>query len=184
MEHTANHLRPSPPPALGLAGYSGAGKTTLLEAVIGRLAAAGWQVGLLKASHHDVDPDIPGKDSHRLRHAGAAVTQLAGPRRWSLFVEPAPDAPPPELATALGRFAGFELDLVLVEGYREAGFPRIEVHRRERGGPWLFPDHPGIIAVACDETPPGGAPPALPLSDPDAVTQFISDHYPEFRRDP
>jgi len=173
--------RAAPPllPTLGLAGYSGAGKTTLLEAVIAHLAAAGWRLGILKASHHDVDPDLPGKDSYRLRHAGAAVTQLAGPRRWSLFVEPPPGESPPDLPTALARFAGFDLDLILVEGYREADFPRIEVHRAERGGPWLFPDHPGIMAVACDETPPVGAPPTLALSDPAAVAQFIIDHYPD-----
>ncbi|MFP4182904.1 MAG: molybdopterin-guanine dinucleotide biosynthesis protein B [Thiohalospira sp.] len=168
-----------PPPALGLAGYSGAGKTTLLEGIITRLAAAGWRLGVLKASHHDIDPDTPGKDSHRLRHAGAAVTQLAGPRRWSLFVEPPAEEPPPDLSTALARFAGFGLDLVLVEGYREASFPRIEVHRAERGGPWLFPDHPGIIALACDEAPPAGAPPTLALSDPAAVAAYIIDHYPD-----
>ena len=184
MGQTTYAGEPSSPPALGFAGYSGAGKTTLLEAVIIRLAASGWQVGLLKASHHDIDPDTPGKDSHRLRHAGAAVTQLAGPRRWSLFVEPMADDRPPDLISALSRFDGFGLDIVLVEGYREADFPRIEIHRRARGGPWLFPDHPGIIAVACDEPPPAGAPPALALSDPDAVSQFIIDHHPDFRSNP
>lgn len=56
-------------PIIGFAGYSGSGKTTLLEKLIPQLKQHGLRIGLVKHSHHTIDPDTPGKDSYRLRHA-------------------------------------------------------------------------------------------------------------------
>ena len=67
----------SPTPILGFAGFSGSGKTTLLEQLIPLLSQHKLRIGLLKHSHHDIDPDTPGKDSYRLRHAGCSQTLLA-----------------------------------------------------------------------------------------------------------
>jgi len=60
------------PPVLGIAGWSGSGKTTLLERLIPALARRGVRVGVIKQTHHDFELDRPGKDSHRLRQAGAS----------------------------------------------------------------------------------------------------------------
>ena len=66
---------------LGVAGWSGSGKTTLICALIPLFAARGLTVSTLKHTHHDIDPDPPGKDSRRYREAGAREVMLAGPRR-------------------------------------------------------------------------------------------------------
>jgi L-fuculose-phosphate aldolase len=74
----------------------------------------------------------------------------------------------------LARFELDRLDLILVEGFKHAAYPKIEVHRTLVGKPALYPDDPGIIAVATDRSLPGDAhPPALPIEDPRAIADFI-----------
>ena len=76
-----------PTPLLGFAAYSGTGKTTLLEKLIPLLVAQGLKIALVKHSHHDIEMDTPGKDSYRLRKAGASQVVLAGTHRSICFHE-------------------------------------------------------------------------------------------------
>jgi molybdopterin-guanine dinucleotide biosynthesis protein B len=154
---------------LGIAGYSGAGKTTLLEQLLPRLIAAGLRVSVIKQSHHDVAVDAPGKDSWRHRQAGAQEVLLTSPHRWMLVGE-LRGAPEPDLAAHLARLA--PCDLVLVEGFRHADLPKLEVWRQANGQPWLHPQDPRILAVAADALPPGSLP-WLPLNDLEAITAFV-----------
>jgi len=70
---------------IGLAGWSGAGKTTLLARVIPLLVARGVSVSTLKHAHHGFDVDVPGKDSHTHRAAGAREVLVASSTRWALI---------------------------------------------------------------------------------------------------
>lgn len=83
------HQNPQRPnlPLLGFAAYSGTGKTTLLEALLPKLTGAGLRIGLLKHAHHDFDVDKPGKDSYRLRKAGASQMLIASRNRHALMTE-------------------------------------------------------------------------------------------------
>lgn len=157
--------------ALGFAGYSGSGKTTLIEALLPRLGAAGLAVSIIKQSHHDFEVDVPGKDSWRHRQAGAREVLLTSPHRWMLVHE-LRGAPEPALAEHIARLS--PCDLVLVEGFRHAALPKIEVWRTANGRPWLHPDDPHIIAVASDGEPPGGLL-RLNLNDVAAVAAFIME---------
>ena len=74
-------------PLLGFAAYSGTGKTTLLEKLLPKLTEAGLTIGLLKHAHHDFDVDIPGKDSYRLRKAGATQMLISSRNRHALMTE-------------------------------------------------------------------------------------------------
>ncbi|MDR3394718.1 MAG: molybdopterin-guanine dinucleotide biosynthesis protein B [Parasulfuritortus sp.] len=155
----------------GIAGYSGAGKTTLIEKLLGELTAHGLRVSVIKQSHHDVALDPPGKDSWRHRQAGAHEVLLSSPYRWMIAAE-LRGAPEPSLEAHLARLS--ECDLVLVEGYRHADLPKLEVHRVETGQPWLYPNDPCILAVAADE-----AIADLPCFALDAIapiTHFILEH--------
>ena len=138
----------SPAKLLGFAAYSGTGKTTLIEALLPELVAAGVRVGMVKHSHHRIEMDKPGKDSYRLRQAGASQLVLATPERSILFQEHADE---PELEQQLALLQCDELDLVLVEGYRHRHFPKIELHRPEMGRPLLSASDSSIIAVASDQ---------------------------------
>ncbi|MEK8017956.1 MAG: molybdopterin-guanine dinucleotide biosynthesis protein B, partial [Candidatus Parabeggiatoa sp.] len=75
-------------PILGFVAYSGTGKTTLLLKIIPLLKAKGLRIGMIKHSHHKkFDIDHPGKDSYRLREAGAEQMLVASRKRWALMVE-------------------------------------------------------------------------------------------------
>ena len=64
-------------PVLGFVAFSGTGKTTLLSKLIPALRERGVRCAVIKHSHHDFEIDKPGKDSHRLREAGADQVILA-----------------------------------------------------------------------------------------------------------
>src|SRR3569623_21443 len=134
---------------IGLAGWSGAGKTTLLSRLIPHFNAQGLRVSVIKHAHHQFDVDVPGKDSWRHREAGAAEVLVASTNRWALMHELRGAAEPrlPELLSKLSA-----VDLVVVEGFKREPHRKIEVHRAANGKPLLFPDDPGIVAVATDVT--------------------------------
>lgn len=154
---------------IGFAAWSGAGKTTLIERLIPRLVAAGRRVSVLKHAHHDFDLDTPGKDSWRHRAAGASEVLVASGRRWALMRELAGQAEP-SLEEHLARLA--DADLVLVEGWKGAAIPKIEVHRPALGLPLLHPADPHIVALATDAPVPTALP-RLPLERPDLIADFI-----------
>lgn len=164
----------------GIAGHSGMGKTTLLERLVPEIASKGLVVSLIKHSHKNIDIDRPGKDSYRLRESGCKEVLLLGNDRWALMHE-LRGAAEPSLDYLLDRMQ--HCDLVLVEGFKNGNFPKLEVWRSSEGKGTLSPDWPGIVAVASD-TPPG-SPSAttmtsgvtqLDLSDVPAIAQFVLAH--------
>jgi len=162
-----------PIPVLGLAAFSGSGKTTLLEGVIPLLCRAGVRPALVKHSHHDFEMDKPGKDSDRLRRAGAGQVLLASPWRTA-WIREGDGETEPRLEELLSRLDTSRLDLVLVEGFRHEPIPKIEIHRPSLGTPLLCESDPHILALACDE-PPAGRPavPLLDLNDAGSVADWI-----------
>lgn len=156
----------------GFAGYSGTGKTTLIERLIPRLVARGLKVSLIKHAHHAFDIDKPGKDSYRHREAGASEVLITSAQRWVLMHELRGEVEP-ELEAQLSRMS--PCDLVLVEGYKRADIPKLEIHRPSTGKPLLHPEDPNIVAVAADG-PVRTSLPVLDLNDYDAVVAFVVRH--------
>ncbi|ELB2089205.1 bifunctional molybdopterin-guanine dinucleotide biosynthesis adaptor protein MobB/molybdopterin molybdotransferase MoeA [Vibrio parahaemolyticus] len=165
MKHTLNI------PILGFAAYSGTGKTTLLEALLPKLTKAGLRIGMLKHAHHNFDVDKPGKDSYRLRKAGASQMLIASRNRFALMTE-TPEAEA-EFEYLLTRFDEDKLDVVLVEGCKNIAFPKIELHREEVGKPWLYPHDENIIAIASDSAELDSELPQMNINDLDAIAQFV-----------
>ncbi|ELB2160451.1 bifunctional molybdopterin-guanine dinucleotide biosynthesis adaptor protein MobB/molybdopterin molybdotransferase MoeA [Vibrio parahaemolyticus] len=165
MKHTLNI------PILGFAAYSGTGKTTLLEALLPKLTEAGLRIGMLKHAHHNFDVDKPGKDSYRLRKAGASQMLIASRNRFALMTE-TPEAEA-EFEYLLTRFDEDKLDVVLVEGCKNIAFPKIELHREEVGKPWLYPHDDYIIAIASDTAELDSELPQMNINDLDAIAQFV-----------
>ncbi|MDG2845988.1 bifunctional molybdopterin-guanine dinucleotide biosynthesis adaptor protein MobB/molybdopterin molybdotransferase MoeA [Vibrio parahaemolyticus] len=165
MKHTLNI------PILGFAAYSGTGKTTLLEALLPKLTEAGLRIGMLKHAHHNFDVDKPGKDSYRLRKAGASQMLIASRNRYALMTE-TPEAEA-EFEYLLTRFDEDKLDVVLVEGCKNIAFPKIELHREDVGKPWLYPHDDNIIAIASDSAELDSELPQMNINDLDAIAQFV-----------
>ncbi|MCX8771378.1 bifunctional molybdopterin-guanine dinucleotide biosynthesis adaptor protein MobB/molybdopterin molybdotransferase MoeA [Vibrio parahaemolyticus] len=171
MIHTLNI------PILGFAAYSGTGKTTLLEALLPKLTEAGLRIGMLKHAHHNFDVDKPGKDSYRLRKAGASQMLIASRNRFALMTE-TPEAEA-EFEYLLTRFDEDKLDVVLVEGCKNIAFPKIELHREEVGKPWLYPHDENIIAIASDTAELDSELPQMNINDLDAIAQFVLQYVQE-----
>ena len=154
----------------GIAGRSGMGKTTLLERLVPELRARGLVVSLIKHSHKAIEIDRPGKDSWRAREAGCQEVLLLGDGRWALMHELRGDPEPP-LPYLVSRLQ--HCDIVLIEGFKSGDFPKLEVWREAEGKPPLYPDWPGIVAMAVEGTPPAQAPRLLDLADTAGIADLV-----------
>jgi len=164
-------------PMLGFAAFSGTGKTTLLTQTIPILKHYGLRIGLIKHSHHSFQIDQPGKDSFRLREAGASPVMLVSTHRRAIITEISPEQEP-RLDDQLKLFDQSELDLILVEGFKAEQFPKIELHRPSLNKPLLYPNDPNIIAIASDvalETPDYLT--QLDINQPEMIAAFILNQF-------
>ena len=183
-------------PILGFTAYSGTGKTTLLEQLIPLLRERNVRVAVLKHAHHNFDIDKPGKDSYRLRKAGADQMLIASDQRWAMMRE---TSEPTSFEILLEQFDHDVLDLIIVEGFKGEKIPKIELHRASLGHELIclsefqsYTDHEcgyadridarekqpklnsGFIAVAANtvlELPKGIS--ALDINKPEDIADFI-----------
>ncbi len=160
-------------PLLGIcARNSGMGKTTLLTRLLPRLTAGGLRISVVKQTHAGFDLDRPGKDSHRMREAGAAQVLLSAPERWALLTEAPPRPDDERLLEVIAHLDAGLADLILVEGFREAPIPKIEVYRRDCKSPPLAAGDGTIVAIASDAPIPLGAP-CFHLDDIEGMACFV-----------
>jgi molybdopterin-guanine dinucleotide biosynthesis adapter protein len=160
----------------GFAGFSGSGKTTLIEQLIPVFRGKGLAVSLIKHAHHEFDVDQPGKDSYRHRQAGCQEVLLTSHLRWALMHE-LRGAPELTLTDTLARLS--PCDLVLVEGFKGAPIPKLEVYRAHIGKPLLHPHDTYIVAVATD-SPLESSLPVLYLTDIAGISAFVLEASQEF----
>ena len=156
----------------GFAGWSGSGKTTLIEKLIPRFVKRGLRVSLIKHAHHTFDVDQPGKDSYRHRQAGAAEILVTSSRRWVLMHE-LRGAHEPSFGEQLQRLS--PCDLLLVEGFKFAPIPKLEVWRTATGEGLLHPNDPHIVAVASDARVETRLP-CFDLNNVDGIETFVLQH--------
>lgn len=162
---------------IGFCGWSGSGKTTLIERLIGELKAAGQRVSVIKHAHHRFDVDHEGKDSWRHRKAGAFEVIVASSRRLALMREHEVEheVGVHELIAELSPVA----DWVIVEGFKHADLPKIEVWRQGVGDAPLYPADPYVVAVATDRPDALPSPTGLPvfaLDDAAGVARWLLDN--------
>jgi molybdopterin-guanine dinucleotide biosynthesis protein MobB len=165
-------------PILGFSAYSGTGKTTLLRQLIPLLKARGLRISVIKHAHHDFDLDFPGKDSFELRKAGAEQTVICTTTRMALITEFNHPTEEPSLQKIIASMDTQRVDLVLVEGYKDVRFPKIELHRQAMNTPYLHQQDDSIIAIACDaDLPTEVAIPVLDINDVEAVARYIYEDF-------
>jgi molybdopterin molybdotransferase/molybdopterin-guanine dinucleotide biosynthesis protein B len=150
---------------MGISGRKNGGKTTLTERLCRHLSGRGLAVSTLKRTHHALDLDSQGTDSHRHRMAGARQVVLASDARTAILEEA-----PLDLDTLLMRLA--PCDVVLAEGWKGGDHPRIEAWRPETGGPPLAAEDPSFKAVAAT-APVAVSMPVFHSDDVAAIAEFI-----------
>jgi molybdopterin-guanine dinucleotide biosynthesis protein B len=141
------------PPVVSIVGYSGSGKTTLIEKLISALKQRVLRVGTIKHDVHGFEMDRPGKDSWRHKQAGASTTIITSPRQIGMVMDADHDHHPLEL---LPLMAG--MDIVIVEGFKKANLPKIEVFRSENGKPPACRGDKNLIAVVSNTSLDWGVP--------------------------
>lgn len=154
----------------GVTGWKNCGKTGLMERLVAHFTAQGLRVSTIKHTHHLVDLEVEGTDTHRHRVAGAAQVMLASATRSALLSEYR-GAPEPDLDALLAQMA--PVDLVLVEGFKASGHPKIEAHRAAAGQGLLATQNATVRAVASDSLPEVEVP-VFPLDDTAAIAGFIA----------
>ncbi len=155
----------------GVTGWKNNGKTGLMERLVAEFTGQGLRVSTLKHAHHATDVDHEGTDSYRHRTAGAQEVVLASAHRVAVMQE-LRGALEPSLIELLARMT--PVDLILVEGYKNAPHPKIEAHRVVAGQPLIAPNDPTIRAVASD-TPMDLDRPVFDLNDTLAIATFIAN---------
>jgi molybdopterin-guanine dinucleotide biosynthesis protein MobB len=142
-------------PIIGIcAAGSNSGKTTLINKLIIELRERNIRVSVIKHAHHHFDIDHPGKDSYEIREAGAVQTLVASSKRWALITEMQRTPNPQEeadLESLIELINPNYADLILVEGFKNANIPKIEVHRPTLEMPLASANDSHFIAVASDD---------------------------------
>ncbi|HDR1020929.1 TPA: molybdopterin-guanine dinucleotide biosynthesis protein B [Pasteurella multocida] len=160
-------------PMLGITGYSGSGKTTLLEKLVPALIAEGLRISVIKHSHHNAQVDKEGKDSWRMKEAGAAQVLMACDNRWALMTETPRQAM--DLAYLAQQFDPNLTDLILVEGFKHEPIEKILLHRQTMDKP-LNTEDEHIVALATDY-PVHSTHTQLDINNTAEITAFIVRWY-------
>jgi molybdopterin-guanine dinucleotide biosynthesis adapter protein len=159
-------------PVFGITGWKNSGKTLLTTRLIAHFTQKGLRVGAIKHAHHSFEIDHEGRDSYRMREAGARQIAVVSKFRWALVCELEPE-PEPRFETILEQFKGF--DLVLAEGYKQLAFPKIEARSSfQETRQILAEDREDIIAVASDDEGHSAGLPVFPPDDIEAIAGFIA----------
>lgn len=114
---------------IGIAGYSNSGKTEFLEKLIPQLKQEGLKVGVIKHHHNEFTIDKPGKDSWRHKQAGADQVIISSPTKVALIKKTSKEV---SLAELVMKYMD-EVDVILVEGYKDSEIPKIEIYRPALG---------------------------------------------------
>lgn len=159
------------PPIVSFVARPGVGKTTLVIKLIADLKRRGYRVGAIKHGHPNFQIDHPGKDSYRFSEAGADNVLIASGSKVAL-IKQYPQQPSLE---ELVQSYFSDIDLVLVEGFKRRGLPKIEIHRSEKGtGLICRGDNkdPHLLAVATDAELDVDVP-QLDLDHPELIVDFL-----------
>ena len=156
-----NHI-----PVIGFSAFSGTGKTTLIEQLVVSLKAKGLRVAVIKHDAHEFDIDKEGKDSWRFARAGADMTLISSATKTAVI-----EYRPRTFRENLSMI--HNVDLILVEGYKQEDIPRIGLYRAATGKGLPAPAEE-YAALATDD--PSVAAPGVPcfgLDDIAGLTEFI-----------
>jgi molybdopterin-guanine dinucleotide biosynthesis adapter protein len=154
----------------GITGWSGSGKTTLMVRLLPELISRGLTVSTMKHTHHRFDLDRKGKDSYEHRQAGASEVLVSSSNRWALMHE-LRGAPEPGMDELIKQMT--PVDLLLIEGFKEHRYDKLEVFREATGKALRCGDDKDVVAVACDTVLDDLDVPVIDLNDTAAIADFI-----------
>lgn len=161
-------------PYFTFAGYSGSGKTTLAEKVIKELSDKGFKIAYLKHDGHKFQMDKEGKDTDRLKKAGAKAIAISSNDKYAMISDSNYRLTFMELSKILPN----DIDIIIGEGFKDNDIPKIIVHRKENKKDRACPNDNNIIAAVTDV--PEDFPDVdliFELNDIENVVKFIEDYF-------
>ena len=153
-------------PVIGFAAFSGTGKTTLIEKIVRNLKAQGFRVAVIKHDAHKFEIDKEGKDSWRFSKAGADITLISSATKTAMIEQRART-----FEQNLSMI--HDVDLILVEGYKQENIPKIGICRKATGKGLPHPVEQYIAVVTDDDRVPSGTVPAFSLEDVQGIVEFL-----------
>ena len=170
----------SPPPILCFVGRSNSGKTTLIERLIPVLVREGYRIATIKHAGHGFDLDTEGKDSWRLKRAGAKTVIVTSKGSLAMFADVDEEVRVEELRE---RYVRDGVDLIITEGWKSEDYPKVVVVRDRVGE--VEVSSQGLLALVSNK-PLDQAPDGVPVLHPDDIAglaSIIGKRYP-LRRGP
>lgn len=159
------------PPIISFVGKSNSGKTTFLEKLIPELKRRGFRLGVIKHDAHSFNIDHPGKDSFRLKNAGADTILISSSSKIALIKDVSTDIPLQELSRDFLE----DVDLILTEGCKRENAYKIEVSRRESFTEFVCTDQERIAVIA--DWFPETESPLFDLEDVIGVADLIKEMF-------
>jgi molybdopterin-guanine dinucleotide biosynthesis protein B len=160
------------PPLLSFVGRSNSGKTTLIERLIQELVLAGYRIATIKHAGHGFELDTEGKDSWRHKRAGASNVIVLSKGSMAMFADVPEEMKVEEVRD---RFVDSDIDLIIAEGWKSEGYPKVIVVRESLDEVQYSPD--GLLAVVAMK--PMELPvPCLDRDDIQGLAEIIFKHFP------
>ena len=123
-------------PIVCFVGKSNSGKTTFIERVIPELVRAGYKIATVKHAGHGFDLDTEGKDSWRHKQAGASSVVILSKGSVAMFADVSDQL---NVEDMRDRFLDGSYDLIIAEGWKHEGYPKIVIIREQVGEIPIFP---------------------------------------------
>ncbi len=165
-----------PIPIVCFVGRSNSGKTTFIERVIPELVRDGYKIATVKHAGHGFDLDTEGKDSWRHKQAGASSVAVLSKGSLALFADMSDEV---KIEQVRDRFLDDTYDLILAEGWKNEGYPKIVIVGEQLGEISVSSD--GLLAVISNQ-PLALDVPVFELNDVSAVAALIMKHFPRRAR--
>lgn len=166
-------------PIISIVGASDSGKTTFLEKLIPELARRGYRVGALKHDAHGFEMDREGKDTWRLKKAGAMTVAISSPAQIASIRQTDTELDLAEIAARLF----WKEHILITEGFKRARFPKIEVFRTEVEPQPICGPSDNLVALVTDD-PVEAQVPKFSFSAVSGVADFIETRYLQGRKEP
>ncbi|MBO8162438.1 MAG: molybdopterin-guanine dinucleotide biosynthesis protein B [Brevibacillus sp.] len=111
---------PQLPPIIQIVGYANTGKTTLITELIRCFQQLDRRVGVIKRDGHDHEWEREGTDTWRFREAGAPLVALQSSSKTAWFEQQSLS-----LSDLVWRMGQAGADLIIVEGFKTAAYPKL-----------------------------------------------------------
>ncbi len=156
-------------PVVALSAFSGTGKTTLGVKLVSELLKRGLSAAVIKHDVHGISENDEDKDSRKYLDAGASRVILAAPGT--------PEGNK-DIYSLIDSVSG--VDIIIVEGWKNARLPRIGLDRKQNGKGFTSENFSDYIALACDYAIKDTEKPVFSLDDYKGLTDYIMDNMGKF----